>query len=157
MTCPNHPSEKITGICASCRSIFCRICAAFEAGQESELLCLGCGAAVAKRRLRKAMNFALLGLVLAMWLFPASSQHAGRVPLAGLIGGYCFWATFWGWHANVTMWLNRASSSSRWRWPGATLMLLVRICLIMLGGILAAGIKHPWRAIAVLRRWQAQG
>lgn len=156
MTCPKHPSEKITGICASCRSIFCRICAAFEAGQESELLCLGCGAAVAKRRLRKAMNFALLGLLLAMWLLPAPAQHAGRVPLAGLIGGYCSWATFWGWHANLPEWFNRPHTLLRRRWLGATLMLLGRVCLTTLGGIFWAGIKHPWQAIAVLRRWKTQ-
>jgi len=156
MTCPNHPSEKITGTCASCRSLFCRICAAFEAGQEGELLCLGCGAAVAQRRLRKAMNLALFGLLLAMWLLPTPAQHPARVPIAGLISGYCFWATFWGWHANLPEWFSRLPALLRGRWLRATLMLLARVCLATLNGIFWAGLQHPWQAIAVLRRWKTQ-
>ncbi|MCL4708690.1 hypothetical protein KJ068_26320 [bacterium] len=111
------------------------------------------------KRLRGAMNFALPGLLLFMWLYTASHQTAALVPFMGLVGGYFFWATYWGWHTSSLDW---ASLVQRWdnlpgrKWLGTILLLGTRLVVAATIGIFCEGIKQPWLAAGVLRRWKTR-
>ncbi|RIK73473.1 hypothetical protein DCC62_17275 [candidate division KSB1 bacterium] len=109
------------------------------------------------KRLRAAMNLALLGLLLFMWICTASHQTAALVPFMGLVGGYFFWATYWGWHTSSFDW---ASLAQRWdslpgrKWLCTVLLLGTRLVVAATIGIFREGIRLPWLAAETLRRWK---
>lgn len=92
--CLNHPSREAVCRCPSCRNFFCRECVALF---ESRLLCAACLAAESlppeTRPARRTSRFAapavaLLGLLLAWWLFYlagwAMLQFREHAPVAAL-------------------------------------------------------------------------
>ncbi|KAA0224408.1 hypothetical protein EDS67_23460 [candidate division KSB1 bacterium] len=109
------------------------------------------------KRLRGAMNFALPGLLLFMWLYTASHQPAVLAPVMGLMGGYFFWATYWGWHTSSFDW---ASLAQRWddlpgrKWLCTVLFLGTRLIVAAAIGIFREGIRQPWLAAETLRWWK---
>lgn len=161
MSCHYHPTSPVVGTCPRCKTDYCS-CSACTAGfrlNGFETVCLDCGAALAMKRIRGAMNFALLGFLLFMWACTASHQPAALVPFMGLVGGYFFWATYWGWHTSSLDW---ASLAQRWdnlpgrKWLCTVLLLSTRLVVAAALGIFREGIRQPWLAAGILRRWKTR-
>ncbi len=159
MNCHYHPTSSIVGTCPRCKTDYCSACTAGFRLNGFETVCLDCGAALAIKRFRAAMNFALLGLLLFMWTCTASHQPAALVPFMGLVGGYFFWATYWGWHTSSLDW---ASLAQRWdnlpgrKWLGSVLLLGTRLVVATTIGIFREGIRQPWLGAKTLKRWHAR-
>lgn len=159
MSCHYHPTSPIIGNCPHCKTDYCSVCSARFRLNGYETVCLDCGAALAMKRIRVAMNLALLGFLLFMWTCTASHQPAALVPVMGLVGGYLFWATFWGWHADGPDW---ASLAQRWdnllgrKWLGTVLLLVTRLVVAAAIGIFYEGIRQPWLAARTLKKWRVR-
>lgn len=159
MSCHYHPTSPVSGTCPRCKTDYCTACAARFRLNGFETVCLDCGAALAMKQIRVTMNCALLGFLLFMWICTASHQPAALAPVMGLVGGYFFWATYWGWHTSS---LNWASLAQRWddlpgqKWLGTILLLITRLVVAATIGIFREGIKQPWRAAGILRRWKTR-
>lgn len=159
MSCHYHPTSPISGNCPRCKTDYCSACTARCRLNGDETVCLDCGAALAIKRVRTAMNFALLGLLLFMWICTASHQPAALAPVMGLVGGYFFWATYWGWHTSSFDW---ASLAQRWdnlfgqRWVSTVLLLGTRPVVAAVIGIFSEGIRQPWLATVILRQWKTR-
>lgn len=159
MSCHYHPTSPIIGNCPRCKTDYCSACTARFRLNGFETVCLDCGAALVMKRLRGAMNFALPGLLLFMWIYTASHQPAALVPVMGLVGGYFFWATYWGWHTSSFDW---ASLAQRWdnlpgrKWLCTVLLLGTRLVVAAAIGIFREGIRQPWLAAKTLKKWRAR-
>lgn len=155
MSCKYHPSAQRVRNCSRCKSTFCDDCAIEFTGKEEQLVCLDCGVAFAKRKLRNSIIAATLGVAGAAWMVSSGAQPPGMSrALAIVFYGYAFWAVYWGWHFGGKFWgwlYNGLDRLSDGHWIGSLIAFFVRFIAAAAIGMYGGAIYRTVQAVKLIR------
>lgn len=154
MNCKYHRSAQKAGTCAVCKSSFCEECAIEIRGKEKQLVCLDCGIAFVKRKLRNSIIAAALGMAAAIWMVSSDALPGWNPLLAVLFYGYAFWAVYWGWHFGGKIWgwlYNGLDKLSDGHWIGALIALFIRFFVAVTIGAYGGAIYRTVQAVRLIK------
>lgn len=158
--CTYHPHEMRAGKCSSCQTFFCKSCAVTYPGREEPTLCLDCGLALFLQWWGHALSFAFFGVILGWWLLPRLHLSHKFIWHIAIVGGYCSWAAFYGWHCGARVW-NRGYKFLRkkFRRPGLCLALMAMIGIpgALVLGACGGGLRMCLRTFALLLKRRRLG